>query len=485
MAEAEESLRNRARTAIGRPDLSRPFKCAMGDGLIEPGSRILDYGCGRGDDLRRLSALGYDANGWDPVHRANGVRDRSPVVNLGYVVNVIEDAGERREALRQAWALTDGVLLVSARLSLDGRGMRNCRQYRDGCLTSRGTFQKFFEQQELRNWIDSTLGVRSVAAAPAVFYVFRDEQERAEFASSRYRRRMRAPRLGRSAELYEAHRELLDPLVRFVGERGRIPHEDEVDGAGRIGEVFGSIRRAFRVVVAATNKEHWEGVKRERRQDLMVYLALEQFDERAPFGRLPQSLQRDVRAFFGAYKRACEAADELLYSLGTPGVVDGACDESEVGKRTPGALYVHESALAGLSPVLRLYEGCASGMTGRVEGANIVKLHRGEPKVSYLAYPEFDTVAHPALAWAMTVHLQTFRMKVRSYGSRRNRSILHRKELFVSPDYPGFRKFARLTRIEEGKGLYRECSRIGYEDGWNEVLARKGLHFRGHRLLSA
>ena len=227
-----ESLRNRARTAIGRPDLSRPFKCAIGDGLIETGSRILDYGCGRGDDLRHLTSLGYDVGGWDPVHRADGIRDCSPVVNLGYVVNVIEDAGERREALRQAWALTQRLLLVSARLSLDGRGLRNCRQYRDGCVTSRGTFQKFFEQQELRNWIDSTLAVRSVAAAPGIFYVFRDEQERTEFASSRYRRRSWAPRLTKSAELFRNHEELLHPLMQFVGERGRIPHEDEVESAG-------------------------------------------------------------------------------------------------------------------------------------------------------------------------------------------------------------------------------------------------------------
>ena len=216
-----------------------------------------------------------------------------------------------------------------------------------------------------------------------------------------------------------------------------------------------------------------------------MYLALAQFDERVRFGRLPRSLRRDVRAHFGAYKRACAAADELLYSLGTPGVVDSACEQSEVGKLTPSALYVHESALFTLSPILRLYEGCASGMTGRVEGATIIKLHRGEPKVSYLGYPEFDTVAHPALAWAMTVHLQTFRMKVRDYSSRRNRPILHRKELFVSPDYPAFRKFARLTRIEESKGLFGEGWRIGYEDGWNETLALKGLYLRGHRLLSS
>lgn len=485
MAYGEERLRNRARTAIGRPDLSRPFKCAMGDGLIETGSRILDYGCGRGDDLRRLRTLGYDASGWDPVHRTDGVCRRSPVVNLGYVVNVIESAGERREALRQAWSLADRLLLVSARLSLDGRGLQNRRRYRDGCVTSRGTFQKFFEQQELRNWIDSTLRVKSVAAAPGIFYVFRDEQERTEFASSRYRRRTRVPRIGRWAELYEAHRESLDPLMRFVGERGRIPKEDEIDGAARIIDVFGSIRRAFRIVVTATDKEHWEEVKRERRQDLMVYLALAQFDERARFGGSPQSLQRDVRAFFGTYRRACAAADELLFSLGSPGVVDSACEESEVGKRLPNALYVHESALSTLPPVLRLYEGCASGMMGRVDGANIIKLHRSEPKISYLAYPEFDTCAHPALAWAMTIHLQTFRVKLRDYKSRRNRPILHRKELFVSPEHPGFRKFARLSRIEETKGLYARTKTIGYENGWSEVLANKGLYLKGHRLLSS
>ena len=484
MVHGEECLRNRARTAIGRPDLSRPFKCAMDDGLIETGSKILDYGCGRGDDLRHLKAQGYDASGWDPVHRADGIRKRSPVVNLGYVVNVIESVGERREALRQAWALTDRLLLVSARLSLDGRGLQNCRQYQDGCVTSRGTFQKFFEQQELRNWIDSTLEVKSVAAAPGIFYVFRNEQERTEFASSRFRRRTRVLRLGRSAELYEAHRELLGPLMRFVGDRGRIPHGDEVDGAGRIISVFGSIRRAFRVVVTATDKEHWEEVKRERRQDLMVYLALAQFDERVRFGRLPQSLQCDVRAFFGTYKRACAVADELLFTLGNPGVVDSACDESEVGKRLPNALYVHESALSALAPVLRLYEGCASGIIGRVDGANIIKLHRSEPKVSYLAYPEFDTSAHPTLAWSMTVHLQTFRAKVKDFRSRRNKPILHRKELFVTPEHPGFRKFARLTRIEESKGLYGNIQKIGHEDSWNEIVQRKGLYFKGHRLLS-
>jgi len=135
--------------------------------------------------------------------------------------------------------------------------------------------------------------------------------------------------------------------------------------------------------------------------------------------------------------------------------------------------------------VLRLYEGCARGYLGRVEGANIIKLHRSEPKISYLNYPDFDADPHPALASSLTVHLQTFRVKTRNFHDGRNRPVLHRKELFVAPDHPLHAKFARLTRIEESKGLYEDTSRIGLEQGWGEVLAENGFYLKGHRLISS
>ena len=477
------SRSNSARTAISRTDLSRPLKCALVDGLIGTESHIFDYGCGRGDDLRHLAAMGYQARGWDPVHRPDGEVSRSSVVNLGYVVNVIEDPGERCAALQQAWALAEDLLIVSARLSLDRRALQNSQPVADGCLSGRGTFQKFFEQQELRHWIEQTLQVSAVPAAPGVFYVFRNEEARSRFIAVRYRRRSATPRLTKSAKLFTAHQELLGPLVQFVTDRGRLPFDDELTAAPPIIEVFGSLRRAFRVILTVTDSARWAQIGQERSQDLLVYLALSQFDGRTPFGHLPQSLRRDIRAFFGTYKRACTQADELLFSLGSPDVVDTACRHSPIGKRTPSALYVHESALSETSPVLRLYEGCARGYIGRVEGSNIIKLHLGEPRVSYLSYPEFDSNPHPPLAAALTVHLQTFRLWNRNYTSSRNRPILHRKELFVAPDHPAHRKFARLTRIEESKGLYEDPTRIGFEDGWNEALALKGLYLKGHRLL--
>lgn len=473
----------RHKTAISRTEISRPVRQAMTDGVLHPGQTFFDYGCGLGDDQRLLTALGYAASGWDPVHRPKAPIEPARVVNLGYVVNVIEKPQERAEVLRRAWALTQDVFIVSARMTMDSQFSGATQDFADGVLTSKGTFQKFFEQTELRVWIEQVLGVSPVAAAPGVFYVFRDEQARASFLAARFRRRMTAPRLMQSTELYQAHAAVLQPLMDFIGERGRVPADDELVNRAEVQGVFGSIRKAFRVVIRATDVARWDEIARQRALDLLIYLALSRFETRPAYGRLPQVLQRDVRGFFSTYKQACENADELLFELKDQRLVESACQISEVGKLTPSALYVHESALDSLSPLLRLYEGCARGYIGRVEGTNLIKLHRQEPKISYLSYPDFETHAHPAVESAVTVHLQTFHVKARDFRQYRNPPILHRKELFVQRDHPLRAKFERLTVAEEKKGLFEKPELIGTRDGWNAALRSRGVKIKGHRLL--
>jgi DNA phosphorothioation-associated putative methyltransferase len=401
------------------------------------------------------------------------------------VINVIDDADERQRTAHEAWELAQRLLVVSARLVGEANELVAPRPYRDGYLTSRGTFQKFYEQQELKHWIDQTLGVSAVPAAPGIFYVFRDEAERSAFLASRFRRRLVAPRLTPSAALYEEHELLLQPLMAFVTERGRVPQVGELAEGARLVELFGSVRRAFAVVERVTDRGRWAAIAEERRQDLLVYLALARFDGRPRFAELGAVLQGDIKGLAGSYARACRSADELLLSIGRPELIDAACRESPVGKLTPSALYVHESALEALPVPLRLFEGCARGYLGRVEGANIVKLHRTEPKVSYLSYPDFDADPHPALAEALTVNLRTFSLRVRRYAQYRNPPILHRKEAFLAADHPLRAKFARLTRLEEAKGLYADSARIGTRDGWAAVLDAAGVACKGHRLVRA
>lgn len=405
-------------------------------------------------------------------------------MNLGYVINVIEDPIERQEALKKAWALAEKVLIVSGRLTTETKALGNTTEFADGRLTSLGTFQKFYEQHELKTWIEQSLETSPLPAGPGVFYVFRDEEAKVTFQVSRYRRRIAAPRRSRSVELFNQHEELLTPLMDFVTNHGRLPEEDELENAPKVQAVFGSIKRAFRTVQLATSKEQWEEIARGRAQELLIYLALSQFDGRPKFSRLPRRLQRDVRSFFSRYTHACRQADELLYSIGDIDLIDAACTDSPLGKGLAGAFYIHASALDQLSPVLRLYEGCARGLIGRVDGGNLIKLDRTEPKVSYLCYPEFESDPHPALALSVTVHLQTFRVRYRNFANYKNPPILHRKETFLGTDHTLYEKFARLTRIEESKGLFEDTSRIGTRDGWEYILAAKGYYLRGHRLLA-
>ena len=182
---------------------------------------------------------------------------------------------------------------------------------------------------------------------------------------------------------------------------------------------------------------------------------------------LPLPVRRDVRGIFPSYRQACEEADVALLAVGDMQRVGRATQRSTVGKRTPSAIYVHESALDALPPLLRLYEGCARRYIGRIEEANVIKLHTLEPMISYLSYPEFDSDPHPALAQSLVVHLQTFKLREREYGNSKNPPILHRKETFLTSDHPLHTKFSRLTRQEEEKGLFEDTARIGTREGWD------------------
>jgi DNA phosphorothioation-associated putative methyltransferase len=481
-ASALQDIR-RHKTAIGRTSLSRPVKLALADGLIDSQTPLFDYGCGRGDDLRILSVMGYSGDGWDPVHRPNSALQPAPVVNLGYVVNVIEDPAERHQTLSRAWQLAERVLIVSARLNAESPVMSEAAAFADGYVTSRGTFQKLFEQHELRTWIDQVLDTAAVPAGPGVFYAFRDRDERAAFVASRYRRQIVVPRLTRSVDRFETYKSVLQPLMDFFTARGRLPHEDELTETAAVISALGSLKKAFRLIERGTGAEVWAEIAAKRGEDLLVYLALARFDRRPALGRLPLGLQRDIKGLFPSYAEACKQADALLFSVGKTEQVNAACSDSLIGKKTPEALYVHVSAIDKLPASLRVFEGCARAYIGRVEGANIVKLNRLEPKISYLSYPAFEEDPHPALAQSLSVHLQTFRVRTRDYSDFRNPPILHRKETFLPPEHPLQAKFARLTRAEERAGLYADPRTMGTRDRWDAILTERGRYLEGHRLL--
>jgi DNA phosphorothioation-associated putative methyltransferase len=288
----------------------------------------------------------------------------------------------------------------------------------------------------------------------------------------------------RIAELrLEETRQALEPLIDIMAELGRLPDPTEFEGTGAIIERFGSLKRAFASIQRITGAETWEAVARRRREDMLVYLALSRFRKRPLLSHLPIGLQRDVKAFFGRYNRACAEADELLFKAGDPSAIDDACKGSVLGKLLPDDLYIHRDALDGLDPILRIYEGCGRTYLGEIEGANIIKIHRRTGKLSYLIYPHFDSDPHPALLRCVRLNLRTRQMECYDYASSSNPPVLHRKETFLAPGDPRRDKFARLTSQEQKQGLLDDSSGIGTRVGWRKRLCERRFVLKGHRLV--
>ena len=405
------------------------------------------------------------------------------VVNLGYVINVVENPAERAaDAPNAAWSLCRQVLVVSAQVLVNGRG-RDPVQFSDGVLTCRGTFQKFYEQGELKSYLEEQLQAEAIPAGIGVFYVFRDESRLQQYLAGRFDRRVVPPRPRQAKQDLEKHRALLDPFMDAVLRLGRLPEADEYANAAELIARFGSLKRAFSLVQRETGTQIWEESARKRREDLLVYLALARFRRRPPLSVLPATLQRDMRVFFAGYATACAEADALLFQAGDAKAIDEACRNSAVGKLLPDSLYVHRSALDHLGPLLRVYEGCACAYIGEIEEANLIKLNRHSGKVSYLAYPSFDTDPHPSLLRSVKLSLRTREIDSYDYSESSNPPILHRKETFLHRQHSLYEKFERLSRQEEKHGLLDDAARIGTREGWTQRLQEKGLKLHGHRLV--
>lgn len=483
MSDPDQSIPiERHRAAIRRGEPSLPLKCLLRDGIIARCKSLFDFGCGHGEDIRFADDFGIAADGWDPAFRPDAEKSSADIVNLSYVLNVIEDVQERAATLQESWQLADRVLAVAARIVVGGQGDSEV-EFGDGILTRIGTFQKFFTQSELREYIETVLEAEAHPASPGVFYIFKDEELRQHFHATRYRRRAAAPRKRLSKVRFEEHRELLEPLMDWVTDQGRLPEPDEFDGADSLMTEFGSIKRAFALIRRVTGPDEWESIRQKRSEDLLVYLALANFRKRPRFSKYPLDLQRDIRAFFGTFKRACDQADELLFRVGDADAIDEACQRAGVGRLVDNGLLIHRTALDELEPLLRIYEGCARSWIGDIDGANIIKLHRFSGKVTYIVCPDFEKTPHPVLIRRVKLSLRARDLYCIDYSQAEDPPILHRKDEYVPGDHPMKEKFVRLTRQEDRRGLLDDLASVRTREQWASMLRESGFRLAGHRLV--
>ncbi|MDJ0598154.1 MAG: DNA phosphorothioation-associated putative methyltransferase [Crocosphaera sp.] len=471
----------RHKAAIVRNTLSRPVRLALDLLLFDEETTFFDYGCGYGGDVERIAEAGYKSQGWDPYYCPDNQKYIADVVNIGYVINVIEDVNERREALLNAWELTNKVLIVSAQVLIDDRD-RGVIAYGDGIITNRNTFQKYYEQEELKFYIDQVLEVDSIPIGLGIYLVFRDEIEAQKFRASRFHSRAKTPRLITKVRRFEDYEHLLKPLMEFYTERGRLPAKGELKNEEKLKEEFRSFRQAFKVILQVTEEDDWDMITEKRRQDLLLYLALSQFDRRPKMRELSPEVKQDIKALFGSYNSACIMADAMLYQVGNLEIIAQLCQKQTIGRKLRNSLLIHISALENLEPLLRLYEGCASRTAGRLEEANIIQFSWRIPKITYLFYPDFDNTPHPPLHSRMQIQLSNLRVNYSDYTEDENPPILHYKDSLVSPEYPLYETFKQLTEKEKELGLLDDYRKVNHLQGWLNCLKENNLTLEGHEL---
>jgi len=497
---------HRHRTAIQRPTLSTPMQALWRHGYLDRSLTVFDYGCGRGGDLHALRDQGIDAAGWDPFFAPDEPLREADVVNLGFVLNVIEDQRERRGALTKAFALARRVLVVAVLLGGATAAARHA-PFGDGVLTGRNTFQKYFEQSELRDYLESTLGREPIALGPGIFFVFRSDEEEQRFLARR--QAARSPTLARTIAVprarpdearpkiarvrtpkrsrWEEHAELAEMFWDTCLALGRVPSATEFSREEELRATLGSPATVFRRLRDRYGAPALEDARQARMRDVLVYLALNVFERRRSLGALPERERHDVKAFWGSYGEAQRVATTMLFAAGDSDRVREACSEAAAAGTgyldREHALWLHTSLLPRLPALLRVFLGCAARLYGDVEACDLVKLHARSAKVTLMTFDDFACKSVPEMLERVKIDMRAQRIDFFSYGDAHPSPLLYMKSRYIDTATPHYdlqkefdAKLAQLSALDfEGFGPARA--------EFEAALSRAGVRIRDFDLV--
>ena len=162
-----EGMENKAyKTAISRKKLSVPMKALLNQGLIK--GLILDYGCGKGSDVKLLQEQGLAALGYDPYYYPQKPEKtlQFDVVTMSYVINVIESKRDLVRSLQEAWSYVKpgGCFVITSRIDVTNNAKKAKWQARSGgYVTGTGTWQRDYSTAEIVKMARFLLGCNNYA----------------------------------------------------------------------------------------------------------------------------------------------------------------------------------------------------------------------------------------------------------------------------------------------------------------------------------
>ncbi|WMN82021.1 DNA phosphorothioation-associated putative methyltransferase [Vibrio parahaemolyticus] len=492
----EESGIDRHKTALVRHELSAPMKTLVKHGYLEGSYSIFDYGCGRGDDLRELEAHGLDALGWDPNFQPDNDKVSSDIVNLGFVLNVIEDQDERLEALLGAWELADNFLVVSVMLANESY-IAQFKPYKDGVITSRNTFQKYYAQSEIKAYIERSLQEDAITVAPGIFYVFKDKLEEQQYLQSKYKRHHQWQQLT-SPEPVEAkdnakllitqNQELFNAFWNTCLGLGRIPAIDEFEQSNTVRELIGSHKKVFSLLQEMFDTKEFEQAEKSRKEDLLLYFAVGLFEKRKPYTQQPEPLKRDIKALFGDYKTAINLATELLFAIADTELINAQCAKAythlSASLLNEGhSLIFHRDYIDDLPLLLRVYVAAGLQMYGELDEAiDLIKIHITSGKLTLTAYDDFEKSV-PFLVERIKIKMAEQDIDFFDYVDEERRPPLLNKHLLLTTTDQNYEKQKSFDRrLSKLLGVNSDEEAIIHRQQFKEQLSVAGKRVSSYKL---
>ena len=442
----------RYKTAINRYSLSTPVQSLYRHNYLNGEYTFLDFGCGKGDDLNIVKELGVSASGWDPLYRPEEEINKADIVNLGFVINIIESPSERTQTLKKAYSLSKKILVASVMLGSESITSK-FKKYGDGVITSRNTFQKYYSQNEFRKYLENSLGESAIAAGPGLFYIFRDKIEEQQFLINRQRQRKNWKKISytdspdrlkiKQKALYARHKDLLDDFWNNCLDFGRLPLNSEYKKSEQLRAICGSHHKAFALLSEIYNKSDFEAAESERRNDLLVHFSLSLFSQRKSYNTMPKVLQKDIKYFFNNYTDAIQEATKLLFSVGKTETIKSECQKAhkmlDTGRMDGDHSWtIHIDYVNQLSPILRTYIGCATQLYGDLYEVDLIKIHMHSNKISLMRYDDFEGKPLPLLMERIKINLREQRIDFYTYGDKFKPQPLYLKSHYIGDGYSHF-----------------------------------------------
>jgi len=140
---------------------------------------------------------------------------------------------------------------------------------------------------------------------------------------------------------------------------------------------------------------------------------------------------------------------------------------------------IHIDYISQLSPILRIFIGCATQLYGDLYELDLIKIHMQSNKVSLMRYDDFEKKPLPLLMERIKINLREQRIDFYTYGDKFKPQPLYLKSQYIEDGFPKYKdQLSFDDQISSFEWL--DLSKFGPNiDDFEEGISDKGILIKG------